>query len=135
MSRRLGIDANILVRLAVADDRRQAEAVAALMAKLGKEDALYINISVLLETNWVLRRLYGYDRPSVLAFLQAVLERREFDVADYEAVGNALHLCRMANVDFADALLSELNRLAGCAATLTFDQKAAARVPGMELLA
>lgn len=135
MSRRLGIDANILVRLAVADDRRQADAVTALMAKLGKEEALYINISVLLETNWVLRRLYGYDRHSVLAFLQAVLERREFEVADYEAVGNALHLCRMANVDFADALLSELNRLAGCAATLTFDRKAAARVPGMELLA
>jgi predicted nucleic-acid-binding protein len=135
MTRRLGIDANILVRLAVADDAHQVNVVAALLARLQGEETLYVNISVLLETNWVLRRLYGYDRAAVLGFLQAVLERREFEIADYEAVGNALYLCRTANVDFADALLSEMNRLAGCSATLTFDQKAAARVPGMELLA
>lgn len=135
MNTRLGIDANILVRLAVADDPRQADTVTALLSRIEKHDSLYINMSVILETNWILRRLYGYDRLAVLAFIQAVLERREFEVADYEAVGNALHVCRMANVDFADALLSEMNRLAGCAATLTLDKKTAARVPGMELLA
>jgi predicted nucleic-acid-binding protein len=40
----------------------------------------------------------------------------------------------MSNVDFADALLSEMNRIADCGKTLTFDRKAASRVPGMELL-
>lgn len=135
MSLRLGIDANILVRLAVADDPRQVDVVTTLLARLGNDEVLYVNVSVILETSWVLRRLYGYDRQAVLGFIQAVLERREFEVAHYEAVGNALYVCRMANVDFADALLSEMNRLAGCSATLTFDRKAAARVPGMELLA
>lgn len=135
MSRHFGIDANILVRLAVQDDQPQLDIVSALLARLRDEDALYVNISVMLETHWVLRRLYGYDRTAVLGFLQAVLERREFEVAEYEAVGNALHICRMNNVDFADALLSDMNRRAGCTTTLTFDKKAAERVPGMELLA
>ncbi|MBP2548598.1 putative nucleic-acid-binding protein [Neorhizobium galegae] len=135
MTKRLGIDTNVLLRMAVGDDGSQAATVNSLLARLGEDEVLYVNISVLLEAGWVLRRLYRYPREDVLAFLQAVLERREIEVADYEAVGNALHLCRSVNVDFADALLSEMNRLSGCRVTMTFDQKAAARVPGMELLA
>jgi Predicted nucleic-acid-binding protein, contains PIN domain len=134
MSERLGIDTNILLRLVVPDDADQAGAVDRFLNRLGPDDVLVVNLSAILEANWVLRRKYGYPRERVLDFIQALLERRGFEVAAYEAVGNAVHLCRMLNVDFADALLSETNRIDGCSRTMTFDRKAAARVPGMELL-
>jgi predicted nucleic-acid-binding protein len=121
--------------MAVPDDVSQMRATERLIARLGPEDILHIGISVVLEACWVLQRKYRYPKERVLDFIQAVLERREFEVASYEAVGNAVHVSRMANVDFADALLSEMNRLDGCSTTLTFDKKAASRVPGMELLA
>lgn len=135
MSRRLGIDTNVLLRLAIPDDAEQVGTVTRLLDRLAPDDTLFVNLSVILETSWVLRRKYRYPKERVLDFLQAILERREFEVAAYEAVGNAVHFCRMLNVDFADALLSELNRLDGCRTTMTFDKKAANRVPGMELLA
>jgi predicted nucleic-acid-binding protein len=135
MNERFGIDTNVLLRVAMADDARQADTVAALLGRLEQDDVLFVNVSVVLEAYWVLNRMYRYPRERILDFIQAVLERREFEVAAYEAVGNAVHLCRTANVDFADVLLSEMNRLDGCAKTFTFDRKAARKIPGMELLA
>lgn len=135
MGARLGIDTNVLLRIVVGDNASQMVTVRDLLAQLREDQAVFVNISVILEANWVLKRLYHYPQERVLNFLQALLERREFEIAEYEALGNALHLCRRSNVDFADALLAEMNRLAGCAKTLTFDKKAASRVPGMELLA
>lgn len=135
MTARFGIDTNVLLRVAMADDARQADAVASLLARLEADDVLFVNVSVVLEAYWVLNRMYRYPKERILDFIQAVLERREFEVAAYEAVGNAVYLCRTANVDFADVLLSEMNRLDGCARTFTFDRKAARKIPGMELLA
>lgn len=135
MSGRIGIDTNVLLRIAIPDDARQVDAVGRLLNRLNADDILFINVSVILEANWVLNRKYRYPRDRILDFIQAILERREFEVANYEAVGNAIHICRMSNVDFADALLSEMNRIDDCSKTFTFDKKAAARVPGMELLA
>ncbi|MCC2611404.1 type II toxin-antitoxin system VapC family toxin [Neorhizobium sp. Rsf11] len=134
MSGRIGIDTNVLLRIAIPDDARQMDAVSRLLDRLDADDILFINVSVILEASWVLNRKYRYPRDRILDFIQAILERREFEVADYEAVGNAIHICRMSNVDFADALLSEMNRIDDCSKTFTFDKKAAARVPGMELL-
>ncbi|KKX30400.1 type II toxin-antitoxin system VapC family toxin [Rhizobium sp. LC145] len=135
MSERIGIDTNVLLRIAIPDDVRQVDALRRLLDRLGTDDILFVNVSVILEANWVLNRKYRYPKDRILDFIQAILERREFEVAAYEAVGNAVHFCRMFNVDFADALLSEMNRIDGCSTTMTFDKKAASRVPGMELLA
>ena len=134
MSERLGIDTNILLRLVISDDAGQADAVDRFLARIDPDDILVVNLSVILEANWVLRRKYNYPRERILDFIQAILERRGFEVVAYEAVGNAVHFCRMFNVDFADALLAETNRIDGCSRTMTFDRRAAARVPGMELL-
>lgn len=135
MGTRQGIDTNVLLRIVVGDSPEQIRTVERLLDRLREDDTIFVNVSVILEASWVLKRLYRFPRERILDFLQALLERREFEIADYEAVGNALDLCRRENVDFADALLAEMNRLAGCATTFTFDKRAASRVPGMELLA
>ncbi|MFN7012181.1 MAG: PIN domain-containing protein [Allorhizobium sp.] len=135
MGTRQGIDTNVLLRIVVGDSPEQIRTVERLLDRLREDDTIFVNVSVILAASWVLKRLYRFPRERILDFLQALLERREFEIADYEAVGNALDLCRRENVDFADALLAEMNRLAGCATTFTFDKRAATRVPGMELLA
>ena len=134
MSERPGIDTNILLRLVIPDDADQAGAIDRFLNRLGPDDLLVVNLSAILEASWVPRRKYGYPMERVPDFIQALPERRGFEVPAYEAVGNAVHLCRMLNVDFADSLLSETNRIDGCSRTMTFDRKAAAHVPGMEVL-
>jgi predicted nucleic-acid-binding protein len=134
MSGRFGIDTNILVRVAINDDPAQSEVVKQLLGRIEENDTLVVGTAVLLETAWVLERFYGYPKSAVLDFLQAILERREVEVPEYEVVGNAIDICRDSGADFSDAVISEMNRLAGCSVTYTFDQKAARKIPGMELL-
>ncbi|NTF08325.1 type II toxin-antitoxin system VapC family toxin [Agrobacterium rubi] len=134
MSGRFGIDTNILLRVAVNDDPDQRDRVVNFIDELGENDTLVVGVVVMMETAWVLERFYGYSKDAVLDFIQAILERREIEVPDYEVVGNAIDICRNSGADFSDAVISEMNRMAGCTVTYTFDQKAARKIPGMELL-
>lgn len=132
---RIGVDTNILVRLFVKDDARQFASVARLVGDLKDDDVFFINTVVLIETFWTLSKRYGYQKHQLLALAQALLERGDVEVDQYEAVGNAINISRLMGADISDALIGELNRLSGCDRTLTFDIKAANAVPGMELLA
>lgn len=134
MTRRFGLDTNVLLRVAINDDPSQMAKVKALLQNLNDDDVLVVGLPVILEMSWVLERFYEYPKEKVLDFLQAILERREVEVPDYRVVGNAIDICRGTTADFSDAVISELNRLAGCATTYTFDIKAARKIPGMELL-
>lgn len=132
---RIGVDTNILVRLFVKDNAKQYASVARLVSTLEDGDVFFINIVVLIETLWTLSRQYGYQKAQLLALAQALLERSDLEIDQYEIVGNAITISRLLGADISDALIGELNRLSDCADTITFDAKAAKTVPGMELLA
>lgn len=134
MTRRFGLDTNVLLRVAIDDDLAQRDQVNRFLETLGEQDVLIVCLAVILETAWVLDRFYGYPKDAILDFIQAILERREVEVPDYEVVGNAIDICRDSGADFSDAVISEMNRLDNCAVTYTFDVKAARKIPGMELL-
>ncbi|WP_438751918.1 PIN domain-containing protein [Pararhizobium sp. O133] len=129
------MDTNILVRLFVKDDALQFASVVKLLKSRGDNDVFFINIIVLIETLWTLRSQYRYGKPALLTLVQALLERADLEIDQYEIVGNAVNLSRVLGADISDAIIGELNRLSDCSCTMTFDAKAAKTVPGMELLA
>ena len=93
------VDTNVVVRLLTGDSPRQASAVAALLAS----GPIWIGKTVLLESNWVLRSVYGYDVSAVYGAFVKLLGLAAVEVEDPEPVGAALDL--MANgVEFADAI-------------------------------
>ena len=61
----IAVDTNVVVRLIVADDERQLARARAL----AECEALYVSLTVLVETDWVLRSSYGYDRGRIVAAL------------------------------------------------------------------
>ena len=61
----IAIDTNIVVRLIVADDERQLEQARALADRT----SCYVSLTVLIETEWVLRSAYGYNRMRIVAAL------------------------------------------------------------------
>jgi predicted nucleic-acid-binding protein len=61
----IAVDTNIVVRLIVADDDAQV----ALALDLASRERLYVGMTVLLETEWVLRSTYHFDRASVCSAL------------------------------------------------------------------
>jgi predicted nucleic-acid-binding protein len=131
----VGIDTNVLVRVFVRDDEAQTGRVARLIADRRPEDLFFVNLAVMLEFSWTLRRFYKYPRAAVLAAVRSLLERHDLEIEHYEIVGDAVNLCEDRKCDFSDAVIGLVNQRQNCTRTLTFDKIAAAELPDMELLA
>lgn len=92
----------------------------------------YLSLITVVELYWVLRRAYGVDVSRCAELLEGLLDARDLRV-DQDAVVRAAVTASRGALDFADALIAELGRAAGCDYTVTFDQRAA-RDGAMELL-
>lgn len=112
----LAIDANVVVRYLTGDHPEQSARARATV------DAapVFVPVTVVLETEWVLRSAYGYDRTDVIRALRAFGGLPTVSVEDADAVAAALDLAALG-MDFADAL--HLGRSGRCDGFVTFDQR------------
>ncbi len=116
----IALDTNVLVRIVVNDDPAQTRRAREMLA--GQRG--HVSVTVLLETEWVLRGAYDLQRATILVVLQRLLGVRDVDVEDRARVERAVGWYAMG-LDFADAL-----HLAGASvigAFATFDRKLARR--------
>lgn len=93
------VDTNVLVRLLTGDDVEQTKRAAALF----KKEAVYISKTVLLETEWVLRRLYRLEGKAVVSAFRKVVGLSNVEIENPLTVTQALQWCDNG-MDFADAL-------------------------------
>lgn len=129
-----GLDTNVLIRHLIQDNPAQAKlATRFITSECSREEPGFINRIVLCETVWVLESAYGYSREEIGAVLERVIRTHQFRIEDVQAAWTALRLYRAGKADFADCLLGETNRIAGCAETVTLDKKAA-QAGGLRLL-
>jgi predicted nucleic-acid-binding protein len=128
----VGLDTNVLVRYLAQDDPAQSARATRLIEKeLSEREPGYVGIVVLVETCWVLKRLYGASPEEVRTTVRGLLDAAQLRVENRLAVARAIQA--IPDADFADALITELAREAGCSRTFTFDRKTAKA--GMALLA
>ena len=120
-----GLDTNVLVRFVTRDDPQQAQAAHDLISQAEREgESLHISTVVLCGLVWVLAGpTYQFDRTSIAALLDEMLKARAFVFQARERMRRALDLYRGGGADFADYLIGEENRQAGCTDTLTFDRR------------
>jgi predicted nucleic-acid-binding protein len=109
------VDTNVLVRLLTGDDVEQAAAAKSLLAA----GPIWIAKTVLLETGWVLRSLYGFDESAIRDAFGKLLGLRNVHAEDTTAVAAALALTAHA-IEFADAL--HLSSRPPGAAFVSFDR-------------
>lgn len=64
----IAVDTNIIVRIIVGDDPQQTR----LALELAERESFYISLTVLEETEWVLRSRFGYGRAAVVEALAAL---------------------------------------------------------------
>ena len=129
----IGLDTNVLIRYFTQDDKRQAGLANDVIDGLTESDPGHVTLIALAEIWWVLRGAYETDREAVTEIFNGLLDSKEIVVEHAETVRRALHRIGRG-ADFADSLIRERGVDAGCARTITFDEKAAQRA-GMELLA
>jgi predicted nucleic-acid-binding protein len=115
----LAVDTNVVVRYLTRDD---AEQFAKANALIDGED-VYVCTTVLLETEWVLRRGYRFSRQRIIAALAAFAGLPRVTLEDPTLAAKALDWTRHG-MDFADAL--HLGKAQSCEAFVSFDQCLAA---------
>lgn len=95
------IDTNIAIRYLTRDDERQAQRARVLLTEEGRE--ILILDTVLLEIEWVLRSIYGFDPEAITAAFYRLLGLPGVRAEHPERAALALQW-HGEGLDFADAL-------------------------------
>lgn len=93
------VDTNIVVRIFVNDDEKQAAAARSIF----ESGPVWIAKTVLLETAWVLGRHYKYEQSAICEALASLPQLDRVHVEDEDSLGTALSLMSHG-IDPADAM-------------------------------
>lgn len=123
----IAVDTNVVVRfLVTGDDPPQSARAAAAF----QTDKVFLARTVVLETAWVLRRTFGFDRVQIADALRLLSGLPNVEVEDAAGLVCVLDWMR-AGLDLADAL--HLAATPGGAEFVSFDRnlaRRAAAIPG-----
>jgi len=109
----LAVDTNVVVRFLTGDEPAQAERARAIFER----ETILLLKTVLLETEWVLRSLYRFNRVQIADALMAMIALPAVECEDLNAITKAIGWMRNG-LDFADALHLASAKPAGKFATL-----------------
>jgi predicted nucleic-acid-binding protein len=129
----IGIDTNLLIRLAMQDDPIQCAKVDVFLASLSRQEVGFISLVTLIESVWVLGKRYNLSKSDIVRFVQELSDAPELTMEGAEAVSEALQCFKASKADFADCLIERLGALAGCRETVTVDRNAS-KFAGMRLI-
>ena len=125
----LAVDTNVIVRLIVRDDEKQAAAAERVV-----QQGAWLSMLGLAETAWVLSSVYEFSPEQLVQALEMLLENEQLTVEHPAVVESALVLYRARpRVRFADCLMVELARQAGRIPLVTFDRDLA-KLAGVKLI-
>ena len=116
----VAVDTNVLVRLLTGDEPAQTTRARAIFER----ETVLLAKTVILETEWVLRRLYRFGSARIADAFLALIALPDLVCEDMGAMADAIQWMR-GGMDFADALHLASARPAGHFAT--FDDKLAQR--------
>jgi predicted nucleic-acid-binding protein len=109
------VDTNVLIRFLVDDG---SEHVAATR-RVFSEGHVFVPLSVMLETEWVLRSNFGFKRSQICDAFDRLLGFTSIRIQEVSVIEMAIASCRKG-MDFADAL--HLHSTADCNPFYTFDK-------------
>ncbi len=112
----IAADTNVIVRLLTGDEPRQSDQA----RRLFEANTIFLPKTVLLEAEWVLRRLYRLDRLPINKALDDLLSLPNVKAEDESLLRQALAWNR-DGMDFADALHLAVSR--GAERFATFDRR------------
>ncbi len=122
---RSAVDTNVLLRFLVDDGSEHVASARRIFAK----EMVFVPLSVMLESEWVLRSNFGFGRSQICDAFDRLLGLDTVTIQEIGTVEDALSSMR-DGMDFADAL--HLYSSAGCEVFYTFDKKLIRKAKGLE---
>jgi len=121
----IGLDTNVLVRYLAQDEPAQSAVATQLLEGFTAEAPGFISTVTLVETAWVLARAYRSPRQDIVSVIEGLLRAQELIVEQSETHYLALATFQTTTADYADAVIAQTGKHAGCDETVTFDRRAA----------
>lgn len=128
----IGLDTNVILRYLVQDGSDQSATASVVIDALTERDQGFLSLVAVVESYWVLRRAYKISTTRCVELVEGLLNARELRV-DQDSIVQAALAASRTGLDFADAVIAEAGRVAGCEYTATFDRRAA-QSGGMRIL-
>lgn len=123
------VDTNVIVRLLVRDDVRQAETADRFI-----QDGAWVPLLALAETTWVLECVYQRTPRQIAQAVEMLTRHERLTLQDEDAIIAALESYRARpSLGFSDCLMLELARKTGHLPLGTFD-RGLAKVAGAQKL-
>ena len=130
----MGLDTNVLIRYLTQDDPIQsAKATEIIERRLTGKNPGFVSVVAMVEIVRVLDRAYSLTTKEISSVVERMLQIEVLTIENEQQVFSAMVALKQGRGSFSDALIAELGVRAGCARTLTFDQKAL-RLPGFEIV-
>jgi len=108
------LDANVILRFLLADDRSQSPKAKALfeLAQAGKL-TLFVSHVTLAEVSWVLLSYYDFERSKLAQALRELVLHEGVEVDDSDVMLDAFDRFGKVNVDFIDCYTASLAKARG----------------------
>ena len=131
----MGLDTNVLLRYLAQDDPKQSpRSTEIIERRLTEQEPGFVSLVTILEVVWVLKSLFKRSRQEIANDIEMLLAADTLEVQNEQEVYLAVVSLRNGVGTFEDALIGTLGAWRGCSATLTFDEDAATRLHGFQLI-
>jgi len=127
------VDTSVILRILIKDDELKARAAVNLLKSAGEKGLiLYLLPVAVLETVWVLEKVYSFSRKAVREVVEAILNTPELKVEQEAVFRKALQAYVEKNIKFADAVMGYWGLDKGYTTVFTYDEKDFKRIEGLE---
>ncbi|HEY1804362.1 MAG TPA: type II toxin-antitoxin system VapC family toxin [Terracidiphilus sp.] len=131
----IGLDTNVLLRYLAQDDAVQSPRATEIIERhLTEQDQGFVSLVSILEIVCVLGSLYKRTPWEIANHIETILAADTLAVQNEQEVYQAVVALRNGTGTFEDALIGSIGIWSGCSVTLTFDQNAAKRLNGFQLI-
>jgi predicted nucleic-acid-binding protein len=131
----IGLDTNVILRYIAQDDPEQSPSATEIIEqRLTEQEPGFVSLVAILEIVWVLKSLFNRSRQEIANDIELLLAADTLEVQNEQEVYLAVVSLRNGIGTFEDALIGSLGAWRGCSATLTFDEDAAKRLHGFQLV-
>jgi predicted nucleic-acid-binding protein len=128
------IDTSVILRLLIKDDPAKARSCEKLLRE-GEQRGLilYLLPVAIMETVWVLEKLYKFQRKTIREIIEAILNTPELKIEMETVFRKAIRSYEEKNIKFADATMGYWGLEKDLSVIFTYDEKDYKRIEGLEV--
>ncbi len=128
------IDTSVILRLLIKDDRAKARSSEKLLKEAEKRGLiLYLLPVAIMETVWVLEKIYKFERKTIREIIEAILNTPQLKIEMETVFRKAIRNYEEKNIKFADAMMGYWGLEKDLSVMFTYDEKDYKRIEGLEV--